>query len=168
MNTRRLLAENEDILYQTKKHWAVFLKAAIYFALAYAVLQNLPYLLSITQFNPPEDLKKILPPVISWSVKGACYTTAAVLALMGLIRLLGFFSNKVIITPKRIIQQDVLWGSVFSVDLRRIESISAHTGLLGSLLNYGKVSIVTGSGQKLSIPNLRRPHEFERELFGAK
>jgi len=168
MHTRRLLAENEDILYQTKKHWAVFLKAAIYLGLAYAAIDNMAHLLAITQFNPPEDLKKILPPVISWSVKGACYTAAAIFGLMGLARLLSFFSNKVIVTPKRMIQQDVLWGSVFSVDLKRIESVSAHTGLLGTLLGYGKVLIVTGSGQKLAIPNLRRPHEFERELFGAK
>ncbi len=168
MDPRRVLADKEDILYQTKKHWAVFLKAAIYFGLAALVLAYKDPLLAAAQFTPPEDFKRILPPVINWSVKGACFTAAVVFGLLGLARLLSFFSNKVIITAKRVIQHDVLSGSLSSLDLARIESVRAVTGLLGSLLGYGKVIMVMGSGQKVSVPNLRKPHEFERELFGAK
>ncbi len=168
MQTRRLLSDQEEIVYQTRKHWAVFLKAAVYFALAYAAYKSVDPLLAMAQFTPPEDLKRILPPIIHWSVKGSCYLVTAIFGLMGLSRLLGFFSNKVIVTRKRVIRQDVLSGSVFSLDLRRVESVTACTGLLGSLLGYGRVTMVAGSGQKISIANLRRPHELERELFGAK
>lgn len=168
MEPRRVLAENEEILYQSKKHWAVFIKAAIYFGLAAAVLVYKDPILAAVQFTPPEDLKRILPPVITWTVKSVCFTLAVVFGLMGLARLLSFFSNKVLITRKRLIQHDVLSGSLSSLDLARIESVRACTGLLGSLLGYGKLILVMGSGQKITIANLRRPHEFERELFAAK
>ena len=96
------------------------------------------------------------------------FSATVVLGLLGAARLLSFFSNKVIITPKRMVQQDVLSGSISSLSLNSIESVCAYTGLMGSLLGYGKVIMITGSGQKVKIANLRRPHEFERELFAAK
>lgn len=168
MEPRRVLADKEEILYQSKKHWAVFLKAAVYFGLAAAVLAYKDPILAWAQFTPPEDLKRILPPIISGTVKGVCFTAAVVFGLMGMARLLSFFSNKVLITQKRLIQHDVLSGSLASLDLSRIESVRACTGLLGSLLGYGKLILVMGSGQRVTIANLRRPHEFERELFSAK
>jgi len=168
MEPRRVLADKEDILYQTKKHWAVFLKSALYFGLAALVLAYKDPILAAAQFTPPEDLKRILPPLINGTIKGLCFTFAVVFGLLGMARLLSFFSNKVIITARRVIQHDVLSGSLASIDLKHIESMRACTGLLGSLLGYGKVVMVMGSGQKIAISNLRRPHEFERELFGAK
>jgi len=168
MDPRRVLADKEEIRYQTKKHWAVFIKSAIYFGLAALVLAYKDPLLAAAQFTPPEDFKRILPPIVNWTVKGTCFTLAVVLGLLGLARLMSFFSNKVIITGKRVIQHDVLSGSLTSIDLGGVESVRACTGLLGSLLGYGKVILGMGSGQKVSISNLRRPHEFERELFGAK
>jgi hypothetical protein len=168
MEPRRVLADKEEILYQSKKHWAVFLKAAVYFGLAAAVLAYKDPILGWAQFTPPEDLKRILPPIISGTVKAVCFTAAVVFGLMGMARLLSFFSNKVLITQKRLIQHDVLSGSLASLDLSRIESVRACTGLLGSLLGYGKLILVMGSGQRVTIANLRRPHEFERELFSAK
>jgi hypothetical protein len=168
MQPRRVLAEQEDILYQTKKHWAVFLKSAAYFGLAAAVLAYKDPILAAVQFTPPEEFKRILPPIINGTVKTVCFTAAVVFGLFGMARLLSFFSNKVIVTAKRVIQHDVLSGSLSSVDLRHIESVRACTGPMGSLLGYGKVIMVTGSGQKISVANLRKPHEFERELFGAK
>lgn len=168
MDPRRVLAEQEEIIYQTKKHWAVFLKAAAYFALAALVLAYKDPILKAVQFTPPEDFKRILPPLISWTVKGTCFTLATVFGLLGLARVLSFFSNKVIITGKRVIRHDVLSGSLSSLDLSRIESVRACTGILGSVLGYGKVIMVMGSGQKVAVANLRKPHDFERELFGAK
>lgn len=168
MQPRRVLAEQEEILYQTKKHWAVFIKAAVYFGLAATVLAYKDPILAAVQFTPPEDLKRILPPVINGTVKGVCFSAAVVFGLLGMARLLSFFSNKVLVTAKRVIQHDVLSGSLSSIDLRHIESVRACTGLLGSLLGYGKVIMIMGSGQRVAVANLRKPHEFERELFGAK
>ena len=168
MEPQRVLAEKEDILYQTRKHWAVFIKAAIYFGLAAVVLAYKAPILAAVQFTPPEDLKRILPPLISGTIKGACFTSAVVFGLLGIARLLSFFSNKVIITSRRVIQHDVLSGSLSSIALGGIESVRACTGPLGSILGYGKVIMVMGSGQKVAVSNLRQPHEFERALFGAK
>lgn len=212
MELRRVLAEKEDIRYQTKKHWAVFLKAALYFSLAVLVLakaeaayskavlllppsvlknlsdedfKSLPLEVkearkSVRVNASAEDPKKNTPAddqrflssiVISalhWTVRILLFSATLVLGLLGAARLLSFFSNKVIITPKRMVQQDVLSGSISSISLGSIESVCAYTGLLGSLLGYGKVILITGSGQKVKIANLRRPHEFERELFAAK
>lgn len=213
MELRRVLADKEDIRYQTKKHWAVFIKAAMYFSLAALVLIKAEAVYSKTVLLlPPSVLKnlsdedfKSLPlevqkargletrksaaaddskknttaddqrfissviiTALHWTVRILLFSATVVLGLLGAARLLSFFSNKVIITPKRVIQQEVLSGSISSISLGNIESVCASTGLLGSLLGYGKVILITGSGQKVKIANLRRPHEFERELFGAK
>lgn len=201
MDPRRVLAEKEEIRYQTKKHWAVFLKAAVYFGLAALVLaykdpilKIVPYAhydaksaaahsparqksqapqdkLDVSPLKDPQtqdDIKRFVAPIISGTVTGVSFALVVAFGLMGLARLLGFFSNKVIITGKRVITHDVLSGSLSSLDLPRIESVRASTGLLGSVLGYGRVTMVMGSGQKVSIANLRRPHEFERELFAAK
>jgi hypothetical protein len=200
MDPRRVLAEKEEIRYQTKKHWAVFLKAAVYFGLAALVLaykdpilKIVPYAhydakapaqsaakpkaqapqdkLDVSPLKDPQtqdDIKRFVAPIISGTVTGVCFALVVAFGLMGLARLLGFFSNKVIITGKRVITHDVLSGSLSSLDLSRVESVRASTGLLGSVLGYGRVTMVMGSGQKVSIANLRRPHEFERELFAAK
>ncbi len=212
MELSRILAENEDIRYHTKKHWAVFVKAAIYFGLAFLVLAKAGDLYSKSVLLlPPSVLKnlsdedfKSLPlevrearksvrPTVTadeprknstaedqrfissivitalhWTVRVVLFSATVVLGLLGAARLLSFFSNKVIITPKRMVQQDVLSGSISSLSLNSIESVCAYTGLMGSLLGYGKVIMITGSGQKVKIANLRRPHEFERELFAAK
>lgn len=203
MESRRVLSDKEEILYQTRKHWAVFIKAAIYFGLAllvlaakHPILVHVPYTAQYeeakgesvqaqprqksqapqdkTDVSPlkdpqtQDDIKRFLVPVVTWSVTGGCFALVVVFGLIGLALLLGFFSNKVIITSKRVIRHDVLSGSLSSISLSHIESVSAVTGLLGSVLGYGKVRFSLGSGQKVSISNLKRPLEFERELFGAK
>lgn len=225
METRRILSEKEDIRYQTKKHWAVFLKAGVYFFLAiFLMWSKAPWQAKAVALIPQEYLKALsaddlrnysqetqlairasLPerkaPLVAddarkggqaaeshkggqvieprtagnvlvhaatglvWTV---CFVFTLVFGFLGLSRLLSFFSNKVVITPRRIIQQDVLSGSLSSLSLSAVESVRAHTGLLGSVLGYGKVVLVMASGQKIVIANLRRPHEFERELFAAK
>lgn len=217
METRRILSEKEDIRYQTKKHWAVFLKAGVYFFLAIVLMwSKTPLQARAVALVPQEYLKALsaeelrayspetqtairsaaperkAPPaatddprkggpaieprtvgnILVHAAVGAVWTVCFVFTLvfgyLGLSRLLSFFSNKVVITPRRVIQQDVLSGSLSSLSLSAVESVRAYTGLLGSVLGYGKVILVMGSGQKIVIANLRRPHEFERELFAAK
>jgi len=213
MDPRRALAEKEEIRYQTKKHWAVFLKAAFYFGLMAAVLaykepirKAIPYAqeeaLKAAQAPAPmtakpktpavgeegrnaaapgvppmaspkdplvqDDFKRFLVPVVSNTVKVVSFALAATFGLLGLARLLSFFSNTVLVTDRRMILNDVLSGSLTSLDVKLVESMRAVTGPLGSLLGYGTVRMVMSSGQKVAIANLRKPHELERELFAAK
>ena len=207
MDPRRILADKEEIRYQTRKHWAVFIKAAIYFGLMALVLaykepirKMVPYASedtvktaqapaqpakpkpapaledskgSPTVASPKDplvqdDIKRFIVPVVSMTVKVVCFAVAAVLGLLGLVKLLGFFSTKVVVTSRRVMQHDVLSGSLTSLDIRRIESIRAVTGLLGAILGYGKVHLVMGSGQKVMLADLRKPHQLEREIFSAK
>ncbi|GAB6035759.1 hypothetical protein JCM15519_03180 [Fundidesulfovibrio butyratiphilus] len=216
METRRILSEREDIRYQTKKHWAVFLKAGIYFFLAiFLMWSKAPWQARAVTLIPQEYLKglsaedlrsysadtqrairsvtperktpaapddprkggqaieprtvgNILVHVAVGVVWTVCFVLTLVFGFLALSRLLSFFSNKVVITPRRVIQQDVLSGSLSSLSLSAVESVRANTGLLGSVLGYGTVVLIMASGQKVVIANLRRPHEFERELFAAK
>lgn len=163
-----LLAKDEEIRYKTSKHWAVFIKTAVFLALSVLAMANAEALVKVAQFTPPEDLKRFLPPLITYTVKGLCYGLAVVFGLMGLARLFSFFSAKVFITPKRLISRDVLSGSILSLDLSCVESVRAYTGILGSVLGYGKVVVCMASGQKVALPNMRRPHDLEREIFAAK
>jgi hypothetical protein len=163
-----LLAANEEVLYQTRKHWAVFIKAAVYLILAVLVLSGKDKALGLAAFNPPEDLKRFILPLVHYSLLAVFYVAALALALVALIRLFSFFSTRMLITGKRVIMMDLLSGSAYSLDLGLIESVRVSGGLLGAVLGYGKLSLVMSSSQKVAAANMREPHEFERRLFAAK
>ena len=211
MDLQRLLADDEKILYQTGKHWAVFVKAILYLCLALvvfmsreSVLRNIPYLSTHESFShegarpvpvtqapaseprpasavqPPLSDQRVLPPqtmddvkryatiVVTWSVTGVSIALAVIFALLGLARILGFFSRQAIITSRRVIDRDALFGGLASHSLKNVESARVASGLFGPVVGYGKVVLGMSSGRKVSLANLKRPVEFERKLFSAQ
>jgi len=189
----RLLADDEQILHQTGKHWIVFVKALVYLCLAIflfagrdGIVRHIPYASHepaheavgfvaqpgagdrLLPAQTMDEVMRVAGVVITWTVSIVSIALVFVLALLGIARALGFFSCQVLLTTKRIISRDALLGSLSSFALANVESARADCGLLGPVLGYGKVSLVMGSGRKVSLANIRRPMEFEREIFGAK
>jgi len=190
----RLLAGEEQILYQTGKHWIVFVKALLYLVLAIFLLaergdlvRHIPYTSAsegahavtgtvaqqgggerIVPAQTMDDIMRWAGITITWTVSGVCIALGIVLLFVGVARAVGFFSCQVMLTTKRVIARDALLGSFSSLSLANVESARADCGLLGPMLGYGKVAITMGSGRKVSLANIARPMEFERELFGAK
>jgi len=197
MDLQRFLADDEAILYQTGKHWAVLAKAVLYLCLALAlfasresILRNIPYFAAsepareaprptpvaqapandqrILPSQTLDDIKHYATVIVTWSATGASLLLAAVLALLGVARILGFFTRRTIITTRRIIDRDALFGALASYSLANVESARIAPGLFGPVLGYGKVVLVMTSGCKVSLANLRRPVEFERRIFSAR
>lgn len=167
MSLKRLVYEGEDIRYQTGKHWIVFLKALIFFVLAFLVWSSESALLSLLQFKAPEEIEKLLPKIIGTAVFIFRYAVFLVFTVMALVRVFSFFTVKVALTGKRMLVSDAVFGT-FSMDLTKIESVKSEPGVFGGLFGYGKVILTATSSQRVVVTNLRRPHAFEQEIFAAK
>ena len=167
MSLSDLVYEGEDIRYRTGKHWVVLFKAMILFALALIVWSSEPTLTRLLQFKAPEELEKFLPKIIAATVWIIRYVFFMLFTLLALARLFSFFTVRVALTGKRLLCDDLLFGS-YSLDLGKIESAKCEPGLFGGLLGYGKLVLTASSSQRLVISNLRRPHVLVQEIFAAK
>ena len=78
MDPRRVLADKEEIRYQTKKHWAVFIKAAIYFSLMALVLLYKEPIRKLVPYATDEALKTAQAPASSQAAKPKPAPAAAV------------------------------------------------------------------------------------------
>jgi len=167
MSLQDLIYEGEDIRYRTGKHWIVLAKAAILFLVALIIWSSEPALASLFQFNAPEELEKFLPKIITATIWLIRYVFFAVFTLLALTRLFSFFTVRVALTPKRLLCDDMVFGS-YSLDLSKIESVKCEPGFFGGFFGYGKIILTASSSQRLVISNLRRPHILEQEIFAAK
>ncbi|WP_027183498.1 PH domain-containing protein [Desulfovibrio inopinatus] len=164
---KRLLFGSETVEYKTGKHWAVFFKAIIFVIIAYYAIDSQSFLLAHLSFTPPEEFKDILPKVILWAVRVLCYGVGVVCIIWAFSLLLTFFTIRIALTGKRLIHNDILWGSM-SVDLTKIESVRSEPGLLGGILGYGKVILNSSGGQRITMKNIIRPHLLEKAIFAVK
>lgn len=167
MSLQDLIYEGEDIRYRTGKHWVVLAKAALLFLVALFIWSSEPALASLLQFKAPEELEKFLPKIISSAVWLIRYVFFTIFTLLALTRLFSFFTVRVALTPKRLLCDDLLFGS-YSLDLSKIESVKCEPGLFGGLLGYGKIILTASSSHRVVIANMRRPHILEQEIFAAK
>jgi hypothetical protein len=167
MSLSGLVYEGEDIRYKTGKHWVVLAKAVILFVLALIVWSSEPALLKLFQFKPPEELERILPKLISSAVWLIRYVFFTIFTLLALARLFSYFTVRVALTDKRLLCDDLLFGT-YSLDLGKIESVKCEPGFFGGLFGYGKMILTATSSQRLVVSNLRRPHVLEQEIFAAK
>jgi len=163
-----ILFEGETVLYRSRKHWVVFVKAVVLWFLAMAAFSSREFALRNLHFSVPAEFQKFLDLFIQWSVQGFLVVLALVFAYMSLGRIFSYFTTMLAITAKRLIVYDRLSGSLSSYDIGRIESVEARPGFFGPLLGYGAIAVTTGSGRRTVVPDLSRPHQFEKELFAAK
>lgn len=167
MSLTGLVYEGEQIRYKTGKHWVVLAKAVILFVLALIVWSSGPSLRHLFQFTPPEELERFLPRIVDAAVWLIRYVFFTLFTLLALARLFSYFTVRVGLTDKRLLCDDMLFGT-FSLDLGKIESVKCEPGLFGGLFGYGKVILTASSSQRLVVSNLRRPHVLEQEIFAAK
>lgn len=167
MSLSDLVYEGENIQYRTGKHWVVLAKAVILFVLALIVWSSGPALLKLLQFKPPEELERVLPKIVGTAVWLIRYVFFAVFTIMALTRLFSYFTVRVALTDKRLVCDDLLFGS-YSLDLGKIESVKCEPGFFGGLFGYGKMVLTASSSQRLVITNLRRPNILVQEIFAAK
>jgi hypothetical protein len=163
-----ILFEGEAVVYRSRTHWVVFIKAVVLWFLAMGAFSSRDVVLKHLVFTIPAEFQKFLDLFIEWTVQGVLIALALVFAYLSLGRLFSYFTTVLAITAKRLIVYDRLSGSLSSYDIGRIESVEAKPGFFGPFLGYGAIAVTTGSGRKTVVPDLSRPHQFEKELFAAK
>ena len=151
---RQLLGNNERLVFVTRKHIIVIASALLYgiFALVFIVAgaifagtltDGLGYLLGVLALLPLWQVAVIL---IHWLNEEFIVTNRRVMKIEG-------FMNK----------------HVFDSSLEKVNDVVLDQSLLGRMLNYGDVEIVTGSDVGVNkFIRIAAPVEFKRQMLNQK
>lgn len=136
---KRNLLEKETILFQTGKHWIVFLPAPIWLGLAYLVYVS--YL---------QNYLALVPLALAiWF-----FLTAS----------LEFFFSEYAITSQRVFMKEgLVWRTSVETMLGSVAKSELQQSILGRILGYGQL-IVFGFGGSNRFSNIRDPEVFQKQL----
>lgn len=140
----RNLANGEKIIYQTRLHWRIFLRAILLllFTIGFVVF-------------PDDDIRA------TWGLPFffAC--------LFGLIAFMRRTCSEFVITDQRIVlKSGIIHRHLVDLYLNNVSGIQVEQGIWGRLLGYGTVSIVS-YGTKESFSKISRPLEFRNKVQKA-
>lgn len=146
---RHLLPE-ERVLYKTRLHWILYLKAA---------------LLTLVGIGLALVLTQIPDPAWAWYV-GAAVAVAG--ALWWLVRWIELRTSEFAVTSMRLIfKVGLVARYTTELLLTKVESISVTQSLVGRMLNYGDL-IVTGTGGAREVfARVHDPVGFRNEVQRA-
>ncbi len=135
------LLSDEQIIYQTKKHWIIFfaptawIVAAVFFAF---------------NANP-------------WVVKVAIAPAIAAL-ILGINQWLTYITSEFVITNKRVLMKEGFFTRhMAELRLATVSTMNVDQSLLGQLLNYGTVIITPFGGREDIFTEIAGPFEFQKQ-----
>ncbi len=181
----KLLTTDETILRSQRQHWAALLPALmrlisglfwvlVLFQLYRAVFGDGP-LAGLIRSIP--GVAGVLSPVRGFLAVVPGWAVLLVFGVMVLSALWGFVhtilmwaSNLDVVTTRRVIQvHGILSKSSFDSSLEKINDVAMQQSLIGRILGYGTVSIMTASDVGLNtMYYLADPLAFKRALLEAK
>jgi uncharacterized membrane protein YdbT with pleckstrin-like domain len=146
---RHLLPE-ERVLYKTRLHWILYLKAA---------------LLTLVGIGLALVLTQVPDPPWAWSV-GVAVAVAG--ALWWLVRWIELRTSEFAVTSMRLIfKVGLVARYTTELLLTKVESISVTQSLMGRMLNYGDL-VVTGTGGAHEVfARVHDPVGFRNEVQRA-
>jgi hypothetical protein len=153
---KKLLGENEQILFVTHPHWLVLTGEIIsecVLALAVIVLVTLIRFLWVP--NPLVFLGYLL----------------LIFPLVSLLRDVLIWSNrKYVVTSRRVIQlAGVFNKNVTDSSLDKVNDVKLSQSFLGRMLNYGDIEILTASELGVNkFTHIGRPIEYKSAMINAK
>jgi hypothetical protein len=179
----KLLSADEKILLRQKQHWAV-----ISLSIVSLLFQGLILLALIQIFDvnrPPDGLvlwlerwvpqfrfyvEKATQHLPVWFFKGFVILYLVKMALTFITGLLSWLKSEEMVTSRRVIHiSGILSKTVVDSSLEKINDVLLRQSLLGRLLGYGQVSIMTASEVGLNhMSFLKNPVEFKRVMMDAK
>lgn len=153
-----LMASNEQIVYRTKKHWIapLFATGAGSALTAGGVLALLAMLVTTGGL---ED-------VLLWA--------GLAMLLVGLVlvgrSLVIWLSQAYIVTNQKVMKvEGILRKTAGGAGLEKINDITMEQNLLGRILDYGTLRVLTAADESnLSYRAMRRPAEFRRAILDQK
>jgi uncharacterized membrane protein YdbT with pleckstrin-like domain len=146
----RHLLPDERVLYKTRLHWVLYLKAALLTLFGAVLAVVLTY---------------VSDPAWAWYV-GAAIAVAG--ALWWIVRWIELRTSEFAVTSMRLIfKVGLVARYTTELLLSKVESISVTQGLLGRMLNYGDL-IVTGTGGAREVfARVHDPVGFRNEVQRA-
>jgi uncharacterized membrane protein YdbT with pleckstrin-like domain len=151
-----LLGKDEQILWRARQHWIVLSANFIINVFIFLAIIAVTALLGYIQF---------LQGIGNWLL-------LALLIPFGWFgwELLQWWSEEYLITSRRVVQTEgVINKHTKDSALEKINDIALSQSVLGRILNYGDLSIVTGSDVGLNVlKRLAKPVEFKKTLLEQK
>jgi len=146
----RHLLPDERVLYKTRLHWILYLKAMV------VTLVGVVLAIALTQIADPPWV---------WYV-GVALAVAG--ALWWIVRWIELRTSEFAVTSMRLIfKVGLVARYTTELLLAKVESISVTQGLLGRMLNYGDL-IVTGTGGAREVfARVHDPVTFRNEVQRA-
>jgi len=144
------LMPGENILYQAKLHWAMFINPLISLIIGIVILLLAPIL----------DDSAL---VTMFYILGGLFCLSAVLSELGAIT--SFFTTEFALTDRRIIAKSgLVRRHSLELLLSKVESVGVSQGIWGRILNFGTITITGTGGTKEPFKNIANPMELRKRV----
>jgi hypothetical protein len=132
----------ETVIYRTKLHWVMVLGPAVLMILT------------------------------GVSIPGKGTNAAFLLALAtiwGVFSSIGLEKSEFVVTQSRVLANvGFPWRRSYELPLSDIEGVNVYQPSLGKVLNFGKITVRTQNGRRLSFRLVRDPLQFASVVYEAK
>lgn len=140
---QKQLLNNEEIKYQAKVHWGVFITPCVYLLIGLLI-------------------SSLLPPLVAPYISKIFYFIAA-LGFLGAY--LNRSSTELVITNKRVIAKfGFISRRTFEKHLSGLEGLNFRQGIFGRMIGYGTIMVGGVGGMPIPVPYIENPEEFKRQL----
>ena len=151
------LAAGEEIRLITKQHWLILVRETYKAALVFVVLLALVIVLRAEVFKHHH-----------WVLWGLVLLVVPGAFLV--VGVLSYLTRKFIVTTRRVAQvSGIVSKTVIDSSLEKVNDVLLKQSLIGRLLNYGDIEILTASDVGINkFAKLRRPVDFKTSMLDAK
>jgi uncharacterized membrane protein YdbT with pleckstrin-like domain len=156
---RRLLGQNEVILFSTHRHWFVP------FSHILGELMLLVLLLVVAMILP-----QLWPTVRSDLVILVIMALGLIVVLSALIDLLRWRNEQFVVTDRRVLQlEGIISKNLLSSSLEKINDVELRQSWFGRILDYGDLDVLTASEEAVNqMRAIAQPLQFKRAIQDAQ
>jgi uncharacterized membrane protein YdbT with pleckstrin-like domain len=150
----KIMGNNEEILFKTRRHWFVIARDVII-----SVLLSLLVIAVVVALLAPTRNMSSFGLLVLVLTLGFLFITC-----------LQWWNEQYIVTNRRIVQMDgVLNKHVIDSSLEKVNDVVLDQSYLGRLLDYGDLEILTASDIGINkLHRLSQPIKFKKAMLNAK
>lgn len=158
MNTNETLYDNqhEQLIYQTKPHWVIFLPTIFWFILL------LFFLIFGSEAHSIGQLRILNSPPLYKLLSSLCLIIGTYYGISAYIR--REFTEYVITTRRILVKTGLINKKTVEIMGKKIEGIHVFQTPSGRLLNYGSVVVVGIGGSQDPFPYVPNPELFRQKV----
>jgi uncharacterized membrane protein YdbT with pleckstrin-like domain len=148
----RVLQPGESVVYQTKVHWWIYLRAVSLILIA--------IVLAAISVNTRPELRLALR-------IGAVLVTVVALPIL-LRAFIRRATTELAVTSRRVIHKEGLFRrNTFEMNLSQVESVGVNQSILGRIFGFGELSIFGSGAHRQAIPIISDPLTFRSHITAA-